>query len=66
VQQDAKHAVRDWVLWQINDNWQWPNFNVADSLLVIGAGIIFLRIAREPAGTPMNGHVPGASATSRL
>jgi signal peptidase II len=64
-QRDPKLAVRDWVLWQVNDNWRWPNFNIADSLLVIGAGLIFLRIAREPNATPMNGHVPGASATSR-
>ena len=30
------YAVRDWILVMIGD-WPWPNFNVADSLLVCGA-----------------------------
>jgi signal peptidase II len=30
------YAVRDWILVMIG-HWQWPNFNVADSLLVCGA-----------------------------
>ena len=34
---EYKSGVRDWVLWQVNDNWKWPNFNIADSLLVVGA-----------------------------
>jgi signal peptidase II len=33
---DPVYAVRDWVLVMIGDR-QWPNFNVADSLLVCGA-----------------------------
>lgn len=32
-----KSGVRDWILWQANDQWKWPNFNIADSLLVVGA-----------------------------
>ncbi|GAA5506467.1 signal peptidase II [Novipirellula caenicola] len=32
-----KSGVRDWVLWQASDQWKWPNFNIADSLLVVGA-----------------------------
>lgn len=48
VTRDATHAVRDWVLWQVNDQWPWPNFNVADSLLVIGAMLVFYRLVREP------------------
>jgi signal peptidase II len=47
-QRDPTHAVRDWILWQLNDERRWPNFNIADSLLVVGAGLIFLRIARDP------------------
>jgi signal peptidase II len=31
------YAVRDWILVQWSDQWRWPNFNIADSLLVIGA-----------------------------
>jgi signal peptidase II len=30
-------GVRDWILWQASDQWKWPNFNIADSLLVVGA-----------------------------
>ena len=30
-------GVRDWILWQASDEWKWPNFNIADSLLVVGA-----------------------------
>jgi signal peptidase II len=45
------YAVRDWILWQLNDRWRWPNFNIADSLLVVGAGAIFLHLLRQP-GSP--------------
>lgn len=30
-------GVRDWILWQASEQWKWPNFNIADSLLVTGA-----------------------------
>lgn len=33
-------GVRDWILWRINERWTWPNFNIADSLLVAGAGML--------------------------
>ena len=33
-------GVRDWILWRINEQWTWPNFNIADSLLVVGAGML--------------------------
>jgi signal peptidase II len=46
--------VRDWILWQVSDEWRWPNFNVADSLLVVGACLIFLRLMREPAPAECN------------
>lgn len=45
----AIHAVRDWILWQVNDQWRWPNFNLADSLLVAGAAMLFLRALRPAA-----------------
>jgi signal peptidase II len=48
VARDATNAVRDWVLWQVNNDWRWPNFNVADSLLVIGAILVFIKLMREP------------------
>lgn len=34
------YAVRDWVLIQWSPDLRWPNFNIADSLLVVGAGLI--------------------------
>lgn len=37
------YAVRDWILIQASDQWRWPNFNIADSLLVVGAGLLFAR-----------------------
>jgi signal peptidase II len=43
------HAVRDWILWQANDQWRWPNFNLADSLLVVGAALLVLQAVRQPA-----------------
>ncbi len=40
------HAVRDWILLQWNDTLRWPNFNVADSLLVCGAILLLLHAFR--------------------
>jgi signal peptidase II len=42
------YAVRDWILWQANDNWRWPNFNIADSFLVVGAFLLFLHATIQP------------------
>ena len=38
---DRVHAVRDWILLAYKD-FRWPNFNVADSLLVCGVVLILL------------------------
>jgi signal peptidase II len=45
---ETVHAVRDWILWQVNDQWTWPNFNVADSLLVTGAALMFVHALWHP------------------
>ena len=45
---ETVYAVRDWILWQASDAWRWPNFNIADSLLVVGAAVLFLRAFFEP------------------
>jgi signal peptidase II len=42
------YAVRDWILVQINNEWRWPNFNIADSLLVTGAALMFLHAIIHP------------------
>lgn len=38
--QEWKSGVRDWILFQASPAWKWPNFNIADSLLVTGAGML--------------------------
>ena len=35
------YAVRDWILVMIGD-WPWPTFNIADSMLVCGAGMLMV------------------------
>lgn len=42
------HAVRDWMLVQWNDQLRWPNFNIADSMLVIGAIALILHAVCGP------------------
>jgi len=37
------YAVRDFLLVQWDDRWVWPNFNIADSLLVFGAGVLLVQ-----------------------
>lgn len=46
---DPVHAVRDWVLVMIG-RWHWPNFNVADSLLVCGAAMLAWHAFRSGSG----------------
>jgi signal peptidase II len=45
---ETVHAVRDWILWQVNNEWRWPNFNIADSLLVTGAALMFVHALWYP------------------
>ena len=40
---DRVYAVRDWILVQYSDRWVWPNFNIADALLVCGAGFLLMQ-----------------------
>jgi len=54
---DVKDNVRDWILFQ----WQgvrfldpWPNFNIADSLLVIGAFLLLIQTFFEAKKTSGN------------
>jgi len=42
------YAVRDWILLQWNDQWVWPNFNIADMLLVGGAGLLMIHAFLVP------------------
>jgi signal peptidase II len=39
------HAVRDFILFKVG-NYSWPNFNIADSLLVCGAAVLLWHALR--------------------
>lgn len=47
-----RSGVRDWILWQASEEWKWPNFNIADSLLVIGAGMLLYQSFFPPQEIP--------------
>jgi signal peptidase II len=62
------YAVRDFVLLQVNNEWRWPNFNMADSLLVCGAGLLLWHAFRAPASPCSHASPSGgepAAATTR-
>jgi signal peptidase II len=46
-----RYAVRDWILLRYDNDpkWTWPNFNIADMLLVGGAGLLMFHAWRTPA-----------------
>ena len=44
-------AVRDWIHFKLDGIIDWPIFNLADSWLVIGAGILLLISLRAPPAT---------------
>jgi signal peptidase II len=46
---DPVYAVRDWILVMIGQ-WPWPNFNIADSLLVSGAILLAWQAVRTEEG----------------
>ncbi len=45
---EFEHGVRDWILFRYRQ-YTWPNFNIADCLLVCGAGLLVLHAWRGPA-----------------
>jgi len=45
------HAVRDWIL-MVPFGFHWPNYNIADSLLVCGAGMLVLHAWRHGKEEP--------------
>lgn len=53
------YAVRDWILVQWSDQLRWPNFNVADAMLVIGAIALVWHAVRGPGAV-----APAADAIS--
>ena len=55
-------AVRDWMLVQWDDRLRWPNFNIADSLLVVGAMALVLHALCIPHSA---GDTPDAASGIR-
>lgn len=51
-----KDNVRDWILFRVEGGWSmfdpWPNFNIADALLVTGAAMLFLHALCAPMPEP--------------
>jgi signal peptidase II len=45
---EYEHGVRDWILFRYQQ-YTWPNFNIADCLLVCGAGLLMWHAWRGPA-----------------
>ena len=56
-------GVRDWILWQASDQWKWPNFNIADSLLVTGAIMLLVQSFFFPP--PPHGEADGSELPGR-
>ena len=55
-------AVRDWIHFQLEGIIDWPIFNLADSWLVIGAGLLLLLSLRPPvADQPARTDAPSAT-----
>jgi signal peptidase II len=52
------YAVRDWILLQFR-GYTWPNFNIADSLLVCGAGILIWHALRSRHADPGSASTEG-------
>lgn len=57
-------AVRDWIHFQVPGVFDFPVFNIADSLLVCGAGLLIIYALKgEPKDAPVSspGHTPSAA-----
>jgi len=55
------YAVRDWIHFRLEGLIDWPIFNLADTWLVIGAGLLFLLSLRPPGD---GADVSGTGSTS--
>jgi len=53
-QGERVYAVRDFLLVQWDAHWVWPNFNIADSLLVLGAGLLLVQALFFSGNTACN------------
>ena len=61
---EAVLAVRDWIHFTLPGVIDWPIFNLADSWLVIGAGILLLSSFTAPASTADGGRTSGPGSST--
>jgi signal peptidase II len=62
---EPAYAVRDFILLQWDAQHRWPNFNIADSLLVVAAGVLAVKtLLEKPAQTPSAERDPVEEATA--
>ena len=63
----SAYAVRDWLHFQIQSlHFDWPVFNLADSMLVVGAAMLFWHVAwREPHSHAANSAIESASLAAK-
>jgi signal peptidase II len=55
---EPAYAVRDWILLQWDAQHRWPNFNIADSLLVLAAAVLAIKTVLEPGTEPKKEDAP--------
>lgn len=55
--ESSRYAVRDWILFRYKEH-TWPNFNIADCLLVIGAGLMMYQSFRGGESAPAESAEP--------
>jgi len=55
---ESVRAVRDWIHFKLEDVIDWPIFNLADTWLVIGAGLLVLLSLRAPPRDPAGDSAP--------
>ena len=58
---DPVYAVRDWIHFRLDGVIDWPIFNLADSFLVLGAGLLLFLSFFPPAVTSENSSTPNRS-----
>jgi len=71
IDRAARSYVVDFIAWHWwnRPDLQWPTFNIADSLIVVGVAMLILHPgdARERAGEPPSARRPGnGDAPSRI
>jgi signal peptidase II len=65
IPDDFHYAVRDWILLRArHEQWSWPNFNIADSLLVTGAAMLLWQAYAEKPDPRAEGNKKPVAGTT--